>query len=292
MPYLSVCVPTMRVGGLDILFHGLKGQTYKDFEVIVADGVRQVKEPKSDGFGVSVDPSWKKAMAYANGTFPVLAPPVEPNPFPVNSFCKYANTALDAAQGEVVVFLTDYTWLPPDCLEKHAAFHRAHGPNEGYMAPHQYVACPPLHPDFPAYKPGVGDDTELYAADVVSGRLDRFGWSIFAEPFDQDPRTMPLCPNQGQADPKLGLPPGPVDRHMFHGKNESCKASVAKAVRWNEALDGTHGWQDSDMADALALPWTLDPENLAYIVNPRNHFPTARRLRDIWTNEALWKAGR
>lgn len=285
-PYISVCVPTMRVGGLDVLFQGLAGQTFRDFEVVIADGVGACRDGVCEAF--------TNMMAFqSTGRWAATKVPVpEPNPFPVNAFCKYANTALDAAQGEVIVFLTDYTWLPPDCLAKHAEFHQSRGPEHGLMCPHQYVACPPLHPEFPSYKPGSNDDTERYAEDVLSGRLAKFGWSIFAEPFDQDPRHMPPCPNQGQADPKLGLWPGAVDKYMFHGKNESCKAEVAKRVRWNEELDGTHGWQDSDMADALNLSWTLDPSNVAYIVNPRNHFPYARRLRDIWTNEAIWRRGR
>lgn len=276
-PYLSVCVPTMRIGGLDVLFHGLRGQVFRDFEVVVADGVRQ---GSNRWF-----PDGTKTL---DRPFTLVKP--EPNPFPVNAFCKYANTALDWARGEVVVFLTDYTWLPPDCLQRHADWHKSHRAGQGYMAPHRYVALPPLHPGFPKYAPD-GTDTERYAEDVLSGRLQRFSWSIFETPFDGDPRTMPFCTATG-ADPKLSLPAGAVDPMMFHGKNESVRASDAKRVRWNERLDGTHGWQDCDMAQALSIDWELDPSNVAYILNPRPVFPLARRLRPFETNEAVWRAGR
>lgn len=276
MPHVSVCMPTMRVGGLDVVVHGLQNQTFRDFELCIGDAVPRTRidcleQIQRAGFVI------KHGMATVN-------------PFPVASFCKFANIALALADGEIIVFITDYTWLPPDCLQRHVDWHTEHaGDRVGLMAPHQYAACPPLHDDFPRYEPGTEADVHRYAADVTTGALDAFGWTIFAEPFAQDPRQMPLCVQAGQ-DPKLGELPGGIDRLAFHGKNESVKRARAVEVGgWNEALDGTHGWQDSEMADALGCSWTLDPAIVAFIVNPRQHFPFAQRLRDIRTNEALWQ---
>ena len=40
MPYLSIVVPTMRVGGLNILFDALAAQRFTDFELVLVDGLR------------------------------------------------------------------------------------------------------------------------------------------------------------------------------------------------------------------------------------------------------------
>lgn len=285
-PFISVVVPTMRVGGLDVLVSGLLRQTFNDFELVLVDGVKS-----------------SRPDVFSDHHTPFHVTHVEPigNPFPINSFCRYANTGLVHARGVVILFLTDYTWLLPDAVGVHARFHDAGGPR-GLMCPHEYVALPNLNPGFRPYggdarmRPADGIPADDYANDVLSGSMSGFGWSIFSRPFspEDDPRSMPLDVMKG-ADPKLRLPAGPVVSSMFHGKNESCPIDVILSVNgWDEDLDGTHGWQDLDMSDRLAartpLRWTLDPSNIAYIINPRHVFPNGKRLRPCGVNESTWQA--
>lgn len=287
-PFLSVVMPTMRSGGLDIIFAGLLGQTLppETFELVIADGLH---------------PRRASLVEYRTRHAPFHVTHVEPiggTPFPRNDFCRYANTALVHARGEVVVFITDYTWLPPGCLERHAVFHRAQPPPvrdaSGLMCPHQYVQLPQPDPLFPVYAEcRTGQDTELYAQDVAAGVHDPFMWSVFDRPFVGDPRRMPLDSVWANADPKLLHAPGPILPSYFHAKNESVRLQPLLAMNgWDEKLDGTHGWQDTDLAERLThtqdVAWQCDPANVAYIVNPRHHFPLARRNKDYRENEKIW----
>jgi len=277
MPYISVCVPTMRVGGLDILFEGLKGQTFTDFELVLADGLykyrRDVVAEKAEAYGIRVKH-------------------VEPfeNPFPMNAFSRYANTALAYADCELVMCLTDYTWIPTDSLQIHADFHKR-VPYQGLMSPHQYTVTPKIHPDFPCYK---SEDTDLYVADLEAGKLQETMWSLFEKPYvSLDP--LGIDPIMGGADPKLFIPSGPIIGAYFHGKHESLGLRYLTAVNgWDEDLDGTHCYQDTELAGRLevraGLTWQAAQEDVAYIINPRHVFPWARRLRPAETNHVVWQA--
>lgn len=284
-PFLSVVVPTFRVGGLDILLSGLKGQTFTDFELILVDCVMRHRRLPDGALDAG---------------FPVVH--VEPfsNPFPVASFCRCANTGLSLARGEVAVLVTDFTWLPPGGLDAHARFHRSHGLRDALMCPHAYAAHPSVSRSFPAYGRG---DIDRYVDDLESGALVKFGLSLSDEPFSGDARGLPEDEPHGvhgsaekPRDPKLVMPAGPIPPSFFHGKNESVRLEALLGVNgWNEDLDGAHGYQDSELAGRLTsragLRWTLDPSNVAVIVNPRHHFPFLRSdPRDIGGNHAIWRA--
>lgn len=279
-PFLSVVCPTMRVGGMDVLFHGLARQEFRDFELVLVDAMHGMRPMELRRHQVG---------------FPITHVPPAGDPFPLNAFCRYANTGLLHASGEVVVFITDYTWLPPGCLAKHAAFHRARPSTDALMCPHQYLALPPLRSDFPTYD---RHEVERYALDVESNNLRGCMWSIFAREFEQhDADTLGLDPVYGWADPKMKMPEGGIDPTFFHGKNESVRREQVDAIDgWDEQLDGAHTYQDSDLADRLTklrgVSWTLDPLNLAFIVNPRTVFPFPRRIRSESDNERIWREKR
>jgi glycosyltransferase involved in cell wall biosynthesis len=279
MPYVSVVVPTMRVGGLDILFDGLKQQTFKDFELVLSDGLYKYRK----------DIVAEKAREYG-----LRVKHVEPykNPFPKNAFCRYANTGLTYADCEMVLFMTDYTLAPPGCIEVHQDFHRR-APNDGLMCPHVYKALPPVNKEFPNYKKM---QIEAYAKDVIDGRLKNMMWSILEKNVNGTTIVLEDDPNfRPDIDLKLRLPAAPNKSSLFHGKNESCALKYALDVNgWNEALDGTHGWQDSEFAGRIQSTsdlsaWVVQPDNGVYIINPRWVFPFAQRSRNIKTNEVLWK---
>ena len=277
--FISVVVPTMRTGGLDVLFSSLESQTFKDFELILVDGVFNSRRDATSGRNISFD-------------F-VHVDPFE-NPFPINSFCRYANSGLARARGEVIVFLTDYTWLPPNGLAVHAAFHKSARGNDGLMCPHQYAALPALSPSFSSYEK---HEIDRYCDDIFSGRFGDLGWSIFSDPItpSTDVSGFPVDPIMGWADPKLKLPYGPITSTFFHGKNESVRTElVLEANGWDEDLDNAHCYQDFDLSDRMCvkygLSWTLDPSNVAIIVNPRHVFPFPRRPRSVESNESIWKS--
>ena len=289
-PFISVVCPTMRIGGLDVLVAGLADQTFQDFELILSDGIQS------------------RIGAFDFAALPGQATHVAPrgNPFPVAGFCRFSNEALVHARGNVIVFITDYTYLPPNTLEEHAAFHKAHPEREAaFMMPHEYRELPKLAESFASwnYKSGLPtreeDNAEArrYAADVAFGSHDANFWSIFREPMKpgDDPRkTLAIHPIWGGADPKNKLPPGPVDGNYFHAKNESVKLDVLLEINgWDEDLDGTHAYQDSVLAGTLrarhGMRWTLSHAAQAQIINPRTVFPFAERERDYMTNEMIWR---
>jgi hypothetical protein len=277
MPKISVVCPTMRVGGIDILCHGLDQQTYRDFELVLVDCLYDYRKDVFNGV--------------ARATFPIKhVSPIE-NPFPVNSFCRCANTGLIYADCEIVLFITDYTWLPPYTLANHVAFHAfAPKPYRGLMSPHDYLGLPALAADFHPYG---REDVDTYVQDLGSGKLTPFMYSIFAHEFDGINRLEhdPGAVHAGAKDLKIGYARGLVHQNWFHAKNESCLLEDALKINgWDEDLDGSHGWQDSDFSDRLVekagVTWFLDPSVIAYIVNPRFVLPHGKRTKDNQTSES------
>lgn len=282
MPYVSLIIPTMRVGGLDILFDSLKAQEFTDFELVLVDGLYErrkdiVSREAKDRF---------LAVRHVG---------ITPNPFPNCAFCLYANAGIAASTGEVLLFMVDYSRLPPDLIRKHAEFHKADKTGRaGMMGPHRYIG---LDTDgFPAYghEPS---GTDRYEEDVRSGRLNPFMLSIGRVVDEPAPPHLAdggaIVPHD--ADPKLRLPAGPVDACYFHAKNESVhRDRVLEIDGWDTDLDGAHLYQDSDFADRLSakagVKWTLDPTAVVDIANPRHVFPFARRSRPHEDNFKIWQA--
>ena len=159
-PYISVCVPTMRVGGLDILFTGLKQQTYTNFELVLSDGLKKYRA------GIVETAAREYGLAVTH-----VEP--DPNPFPLSAFCAYANAALLHARGEVVVFLVDYTLAPENLLATHAAFHRAYADECALMCPHDYLELPRV--PFNRYSP---EEIVRYVGELTDGTLSRYLWSV------------------------------------------------------------------------------------------------------------------
>jgi hypothetical protein len=225
-PFISVLVPTMRVGGLDILFQGLEQQTYRNFELVLVDGIHDrraaIVEKMSEKF-----------------SFPVRHVAPIDNPFPINAFCRYANTALVHASGEIALHFVDYTYTPKDILARHARFHREHGREHGLMGPHDYYCLPAINKSFPGYK---HEEIQNYCRDLSMGKLQPVMWSLFDESVDFSKGvTLGLDPVMGGADPKLRMNNGAVDQLAFHAKNESVALEALVDLNgWDEKLDETH----------------------------------------------------
>jgi hypothetical protein len=273
-PFLSVVVPTCRVGGLDVLCDSLERSTFKDFELVISDMLWQ----KRHGMVRLVAPRYSYPIVHVEPPF---------NPFPVLSYCRTSNAGIANARGKVVVFLADYTWVPPTVLEIHALFHQAR-PDErvALMCPHDYVTYPnpPFHYE--------NDEIDRYVDDLKHGRLDNYACSI--GPVG-DPSTFVTDPKWGGADPKLRMGAGVLQPTYFHAKNESIKTeALLKVNGWDEDFDGTTPYQDADLAgrltNQLGLTWLLNPAAVVKIVNPRPFFPFPKRLYPIERNEGLWRS--
>lgn len=285
-PEISIIVTTVRNGGLDVLFNSLEKQTFKNFEVILSDGIYKYRK----------DIVKEKSKRY-NFTIKHVEP--THNIFPKSCYCNANNTGIINASAKLILLLTDYTYLPPGCVQKHIDFHKENPQeNIGYMCPHQYKALPELHPNFTPYtRPGdTIEETKIssegFKNDLDSGKLEHVMWSIFKDDFNQDPELLPLD-QMGNADTKLFMDYGPADPNAFNGKNESMKIEAALKVNgYDEDLDGTHCWQDNVFSDALVkklkFTWIVDPSNKVYIINPRYYMPLSRRVRHYLTNESVW----
>jgi glycosyltransferase involved in cell wall biosynthesis len=275
--YVSIILPTVRVGGLDVLFHGLSRQTFKNFELILVDGIYKHR----------CELVQKKAIEHS-----IKVVHVEPfdNPFPVCSYSRFVNTGLVHASGELVVFISDYTWLPPECLQKHVDAFRNNGPRSGLMGPHDYTTFLLMNSEFKPY-----DEIEIdrYVSDVVSGRYDSMMWSIFDQDFNMNATILDKDPAYVNADCKLSLPSGPVNYQLFNGKNESCSLGAALDINgFDEDLDGTNTMQDIDFTERItskqSISWYLDTSNIVHIINPRHYFPWPRRIRPVGNNEEIF----
>lgn len=278
--FISLIVPTMRVGGLDILFDSLAAQDFTDFELVLVDGLYQQRKEIV-------------AREARDRFLRVVHVGLNPNPFPNAAFCRYANAGIVASSGEVLLFMVDYSRLPSGLIGTHATFHKADPVgNRGLMGPHQYVGLQ-VDVSFQRFDRG---DVDSYENAVKHGKLDRSMWSIgkasdnFSAPHHADGGA--IVPHD--ADPKLRLPAGEIDRLFFHAKNESVRREhVLKINGWDQDLDGAHLYQDSDFADRLTtkagVEWTLDPGAVVDIVNPRHVFPFARRSRPHEDNFKIWQ---
>jgi len=301
MPYLSVIVPIVRIGGLDVLFDGLERQTFRDFELVLSD---------------MLHPRRKQTVAERATRYSFPIRHVEPvnNRFPLNCYSHVVNSGVVNCTGEIAVITCDYMWLDPECLAKHATHHRSM-PGTGLMGMYRNVPSLPIHPNIPHSFDDYGpngdwklDPNDLhgqfvadawnkwadkYEKDYLAGTLDPFMWSVYDQEFlslRSDPRHMDWT-DQGC------VVSGAIPPQYSDLKNDS--VAVEALLRINgldEDFDGSHGWQDSEVAERLTnhcgIQWYGQPDNLVYKF-PIHFLLNARRVTRISkTNEDIFYAKR
>lgn len=127
-PLVSVVMPAYRPGGMDITLDGLSKQTCKDFELIIVDSRYERRH--------------EALMDFADQyNVPLIHAPEHRRNSKWIVYCAAMNTGFALARGEYVLMLHDFTWVPPDWIEKHLAAH------EG--KPNLYVTADNLHVDMP-----------------------------------------------------------------------------------------------------------------------------------------------
>ena len=108
---LSVIMPTKRYGPvIPILFSGLKNQTLEkeSWEVIIIDDVPESREKEAE------------AHAEKHGiTLQYVHPAKKPYWKSNRNIANARNHGLMLAKGSLIVFVDDYTWVPPRFLESH-----------------------------------------------------------------------------------------------------------------------------------------------------------------------------
>ena len=309
MPLISVIVPTLRVGGLDILFAGLEQQTFQDFELILVDSIHKFRKELV-------------AERAKNYHFPIKHVETIGNPFPLNSYQRCVNTGIVYASGSVCFFTCDYAWLPPNVLSEHADFHRSAQGRASMLGVIRLHDVPLLNQAFPPKyglrelsKGGTVPADEIdrqwndanirhamtkkwcddYCADLESGVLDPVMWSIFDHSFvpGDSPTGLPVL----HVEMKSSMPEGQVQPQFCHLKNDSIPTESLLAVNgFDERYDGCHGWQDSEVADRmsmrLGMQWHLRPKNILHITDVHNVMIIRKMLRVEQVNESMYLADR
>lgn len=113
MPKVSVVYLSYRPGGIDVLADSLKHQTCQSYELILVDDLISRRDT---------------VVAYMQeeGVNLTRISPSKPKCFPELSYCiaNAQNTGVLLSQGDIIIILDDYAWLPPDCLEKFLRYER------------------------------------------------------------------------------------------------------------------------------------------------------------------------
>lgn len=285
---ISVIVPTNRVGGLDLLFSGLAHQTHRDFELILVDNIHKYR-------------SEVVAHHARDFSFPVKHIPPRDTTFPRQAYCQTMNTGVANSRGEVLVYMCDYSYLHPTCLETHARLQAEH--NAPVTLDYRYVDLPPLKPGFGNYREqfapndtntedftaAVNDNAERYAADLRAGRLDPYLWSIFVEPMTEE--KVLACRIEHEHKPSSADLAN--DWNWCSFKNESFPTELVLDMNGcDEEYDLTHGYQDSEFSYRLrerGVRWyTGSPgEGLVTVVNPRPIMNIKRMPERLWHNRDL-----
>ena len=291
-PRLSLCIVTVRPGGLDVLLAGLTRQIFDDFEVVLVDALYHRRAEQV-------------ADAFFDASIRVVHTPPKDRIFPLDSVPAARNTAIAKASGELIVWGVDYSFFPEACLREHWGVWEYTEKKKAGMGAHRYRYPPTLAYDLPAYAPirahwvygaatvdcvvkPVQGATYQYSAQagqefadaIQDGVYDKWMYTIFDPPikYPEQVLTLDEDPYFFRADPKLnGLVSGDVPPTAFHAKNEGMGAERGREVNgFDESWIG-HCYDDSDMGLRLSrsgAAWMLlDPVATVEIVNPRHYFP-------------------
>lgn len=268
-PYISVIAHTNRVGGLDVLFEGLKHQTFKDFELVLVDSIYKYR---------------KDIVAEKAKEYDFVVKHVEPlhNIFPVANYCILTNTGICASEGEVVYLTGDYCYLHEETLARCHAFHSktprnfallfpgTHGPvkidtvSDNFPRDNQYghrgdvMSASLMNTPEAEYVATQNRWSDAYAEDLDKGLFDKVLWSIFHTPFTNADNIIDLIDPKEfhiEAD-KFANCPTDTAAPAFHDlcclRYDSFKRDfLLDANGLDEEMDGSGGYQDTELARRL-----------------------------------------
>lgn len=267
VPSITVMLGSSRPGGVDIAFAGLARQTFRDFEVLFVDGRYHKRHAQV----------LDAAKEYGLSDRLIHVPNHRYSGTHWGNNCAGYNTGFALAAGEVLVFLLDYGYAPPDWL----AHHWLHA-GKLVLAPHEYhtltgaisVDGQPLPTLDRQAIDAMSYEEAVRAVNTARERVDEI--SCFAEPFR--PEHLERFPSEHVSIPlqyKTGKSPN--EAHFFSTKNESFpRANLEQIGGMDEQYDRGRGPGDPDLG--FRLMWTgLKPwvcrEATVHCLNPRGPMP-------------------
>lgn len=261
MPKVSVLISSFRPGGIDVSLEGMKDQTFKDFEVIFVDrryerrhervtalaaqyglDLYHVPEHRRNGKWVGIGSAWNTAMAVANG--------------------------------DVLIFLPDWTYAPPGWIEAHLERR-----GDDLMA---YVVCPYRHTRLPELRLKqpcdftnqhdrcrVCTDVDAVLAGDVFDEVSAFA-ELFTGAVALALQHYPADFNQ---DTRVAGPGAALHHTWVHLKNESISRALAYKINGlDERLDRGKGPLDTDWAFRIYAAGgrsAWEPKGMAFTPDPR-----------------------
>lgn len=275
---ISIFVPQNRPGGLDVLFAGLANQTLPrdQFELLLIDDLHTFRADQVREYAARYDLQVRHLP-------PHDVPKLPCGLYEQGHYQRALNTGLMHARGTHCLVLCDYTYLSHEALAQHALYHSAErdGLKICVMGLVDNVDIrPQMHPAFPgrygwsamghhpadnhdgviatSYEPWLQVSARMglcrewfanYCEDLTAGKLEPFMWSVLAEPVtpETDIRKFEVY-EVGRAQ----LNEGQCHHQICYLKNDSFSIDDLLAVGgWDEAFDGCHGHQDSELAGRL-----------------------------------------
>ena len=249
----------MRIGGLDTLFNSLENQTFKDFELILSDSLYEYRKD------IVKNQAEKYSFKFKH------IKPIN-DKFPIFSLAHSSNSGIVQAEGDVILFTTDFRYLMPWSLQMHANFHKSHPDNIGYAPGSKFLVSPKIKNNLPSY--GRNTDYLQYIDDLKNNKLTDFMWSI----FENDPFGTPqdLSTWQELDRVKIGYDPKTlvakdveVSPEQIFLQSESVKTKIVlEANGLNEDFDGAFNYVDPEFAYRLKnlfnFKWLGDNSNIIY----------------------------
>ncbi len=275
-PKVSVVSICYRPGYFDTMIAGLKSQTFKEFEWVVADDLLDIR---------------KEAVAnYIGGAFPFkhVKPKVVRD---LSATASALNTALSFCTGELVYFMADYMYIHPRALQRHWYIYKRYGPKviiSGALIDAITVTGASIwtgHPPkiitvkvgdknvtFPEHTPPL-EWPMIYAERPTQENLISI-WAVEFKPawgeingYGLDWRTGATANvkwEDGLYENVSGF------QWFWAGRNDSGPLAVFKEVGgMDERLDGQHGGIEADMATRiknLGYSYLIDTECPAYML--------------------------
>lgn len=281
---LSLVCVTNRPGGLDVLEAGLLRQTDKAFELVLVDALYPYRGHMK--FDPSLSVKWLDGKA---------SPAFESN------YMSAQNMGIEHASGDTIAFLCDYSFAKPDFVAAHAAAQRERpGP---FTTDYDYTRLPAVKPGLPHYREtvsGTRENAEEYSrqtheiarrfrADLESGRLDKFLWSIFAEPITSE--VVASLPIEHRHRPSGA----DLSSDWNHGslKGESVPTELLLDMNGlDEEYNASHGWQDQEFSYRLrarGIRWRSGKpgEGMLSVVNPRQILNIKTLAKPLFHNQEL-----
>lgn len=264
MPAISVLLPTYRPGGVEMAVRSLGCQTFRDFEVVIADehwrartgiwGTLLKKEAKLSDRQI-------KFADMSRSLFPRSSAPIA------------HNEMIKKASGELCIFFSDYAMAQPDWLQNHWNIWKTGtpcmGPFEFVMPSKEMLHVPtPIHVDS-QWMADHGAEYSIFKDSVFDF------WNLPVQTSTLNNETGVWSEATSGQDLKLEMHEGPCDWTYYYNKNEAVPLEALLRINGaDEQFNGLHPFDDHALAlrlTAAGVRWRVSQSVKIRIVQVR-HF--------------------